>query len=1146
MIGRFAPALVLVSFFSIVSSGLAQRNQVIPHAQDRPPGPALSPEEAIDMMKVPPGFQVELVAAEPDIVNPVAMTIDERGRFWITESVEYPRKSPGKGRDRVKILEDADGDGKAEKVAIFAEGLNIPSGIAIGHGGVWVANAPDILFLRDTNGDGKADSSEVVVTGFGREDTHELPNSLIWGPDGWLYGWNGVFNPAHIAHRGKTFDFTCAIFRIHPKTRDFEVWCEGTSNPWGIAFDAEGSAFASACVIDHLWHLVETGYYHRQGGPYPPDTWKIESIVDHKHQKAAYCGIHLFDSPAYPPEFREMLVMGNIHGNCINLDRLERRGSTYACKGQADFLTANDAWFMPVVQKTGPDGSLYILDWYDRYHCYQDANRDPAGIDRLKGRLYRVRYGATPRRYGFDLSRSIDDELIKRLGNPNVYDRDIAQRLLTERASPTARPKLEALVLDESSPRKARMHALWALVGSGSTSADFLGKLLAAPDPTFRAWGVRAAGNLKKVAPQIVAKIASMARDPSRDVGLQVAIAARKIDGIDAEAVLADVLLACGDDRLIPHIVWQNVHPLLGEQGETFLRRVATADLKGREAEGIKERLVNRVLARRESDPKPVVALIEILADVRHRDDTAMHKALDSLARKVQTGELAGDRLAALRDRLRPVLAGLKTRNPALALDADLLGACWKDPEGLVRARAAAVDGSLDASLRLRALAALVAAGDSAGLDAAGAALASSLNSADFRGQVLALLSRLDSMGVAAVVLAAYPKMEPDLKPRAVELLTDRPAWAASLLEAIGRGVVAKEALNVNQVRKLLASKDAAIAARVKATWGTIREGRNPAREQVVARMKAMLKVSPGDPNAGRLAFNKICAHCHKIYGEGQEVGPDLTANGRNDWDQLVSNVFDPSLVIGSAYQAVTIATADGRILTGLPIEEGKDRVVLKGQGGKVETIQRGAVEAMKWSDVSLMPEDVEKQLSPKEIADLFAFLALDRPPGDTSARRLRGSYSPPASVDNADLIERVAPGFTTNAVGEDGLALIEFGGRPRVLRTHPGSEDEPCTLWRRLVVPAGRATRLLLDVAPDPRGDWRLVVKANGRVLHDSIVSASSLKAGWAHVEADLTPFAGRSVLLELENRANGWSWEFGYWGKVEVTSGEKLKVNH
>ena len=265
--------------------------------------------------------------------------------------------------------------------------------MAVGYGGVWVANSPDILFYRDRDGDGKADSKEVVATGFGRDDTHELPNSLTWGPDGWLYGWNGVFNRSEVVSKnGRTYKFTCAIFRIHPRTREFEIWCEGTSNPWGIAIDTEGSFFASACVIDHLWHLVETGYYIRQGGPYPPFTWPIESIVDHKHQKAAYCGIHYFDSPAYPPEYRGRLYMGNIHGNCINVDTLEREGSTYRARSAADFLQANDAWFMPVSQKTGPDGCLYILDWYDRYHCYQDANRDPAGIDRLKGRLYRVRY----------------------------------------------------------------------------------------------------------------------------------------------------------------------------------------------------------------------------------------------------------------------------------------------------------------------------------------------------------------------------------------------------------------------------------------------------------------------------------------------------------------------------------------------------------------------------------------------------------------------------------------------------------------------------------------------------------------------------------------------------------------------------------
>jgi putative membrane-bound dehydrogenase-like protein len=332
----------------------ARQDDPIPHGQDRPPNPALSPEEALAAMTVPEGFTVELVASEPDLVNPVAMTFDEKGRIWVTESLEYPRREPGPGRDRVKIFEDTNGDGTADSVRVFAEGLNIPSGIAVGHGGVWVANAPDILFYPDRDRDGVADGPpEVVVTGFGRDDTHELPNSLTWGPDGWLYGWNGVFNRSKVEQNGETFEFTCAIFRIHPVTRKFELFCEGTSNPWGIAIDPEGSLFASACVIDHLWHLVETGYYHRQGGPYPPFTWKIESIVDHRHYKAAYCGIHYFDSPSYPPEYRDKLYMGNIHGNSINVDSLTRDGATYRGHPEDDFLKANDAWFMPVVQKTG-------------------------------------------------------------------------------------------------------------------------------------------------------------------------------------------------------------------------------------------------------------------------------------------------------------------------------------------------------------------------------------------------------------------------------------------------------------------------------------------------------------------------------------------------------------------------------------------------------------------------------------------------------------------------------------------------------------------------------------------------------------------------------------------------------------------------
>ncbi|MDX1962769.1 MAG: hypothetical protein SFX18_06425 [Pirellulales bacterium] len=578
-----------------------------PHGQDTVPGPALSPAEAIAKMTVPPGFSVEVVASEPDLVNPVAMTIDERGRFWVTESLEYPRREPGAGKDRVKILEDTDADGKVDKTTIFAEGLNIPSGVAVGHGGVWVANAPDLLFMQDTNGDDKADKVEVIVTGFGRDDTHELPNSLTWGPDGWLYGINGVFNNSHIHypegsphhkadHPG--WKFTCAIFRVHPRTREFQVWCEGTSNPWGIAWDNHGSLFISACVIDHLWHLTESGYYQRQGGPYPPFTWAMRSIVDHKHQKAAYCGIHYFDSDAYPEQYREKLYMGNIHGNCLNSDHIEQRGSTYFGTPLPDFLSANDAWFMPVVQKTGPDGCLYVLDWYDRYHCYQDANRDPGGIDRLRGRLYRIRYEQTPRAGVFDLSRDSDEQLIARLQSPNVYYRDIAQRILSERQSKTALPILEKLVQDEKLPGKYRMHALWAILGAGQLSEQMLDYLLRQDNPALRAWGVRAAGDQGEVSAAALAIITELAQKSPPEVLIQVAIAAKKLKGANPIKLLFDVLVSAEEDEHLQQIVWHNLHPLLGKNSKEFMALVKTRDLKT--TPGLKKlmpRVTERILA---------------------------------------------------------------------------------------------------------------------------------------------------------------------------------------------------------------------------------------------------------------------------------------------------------------------------------------------------------------------------------------------------------------------------------------------------------------------------------------------------------------------------------------------------------------------
>jgi putative membrane-bound dehydrogenase-like protein len=985
------------------TKGKTKSKQVIPHGQSKPPNDPLTPAEAIKRMQVPPGFSVELVACEPDLVNPVAMTFDERGRIWVTESLEYPRRSAGVGKDRVKVLEDTDADGKVDKVTVVIEGLNIPSGIAVGHGGVWVANSPDILFYPYLDAAKlKLGKPWVVVTGFGRDDTHELPNSLTWGPDGWLYGLNGVFNQSHVKQNGKEWRFTCALFRIHPRTKEFQVFCEGTSNPWGIAFDKEGSAFVSACVIDHLWHLVETGYYHRQGGPYPPYTWKIESIVKHKHQKAAYCGIHWFDSDAYPPEYREKLYMGNIHGNCINSDELTRDGSTYFGKPRPDFLTANDAWFMPVVQKTGPDGCLYVLDWYDRYHCYQDANRDPAGIDRLKGRLYRVRYKDTPRAKAFDLTKETDEQLIERLHSPNVFYRDLAQRVLLERLTNAKaigrRPvsegelkgiyvQLDNIIADHKLPLRLRMPALWVELASGRLGKD----LFAHPEPAYRAWAVRTVGNQGAQAPDAHRDIvAGLAKDLSPDVRLQVAIAAHKLTGLDPVPLLVEIAATCGDDKLIPHIVWQNLHPLLDEHGAEFFRLAAKHDVKAAPGlAAILPRALDRTLASKKLDGDSLAGIVVALAE--SGDRRIGEQALTLLAQKIQTGELAGARLSALRSKLTPILGKLAAGGN---LDAAFLAASLKDPAGIETARKLFAETKQPESVRLKALTALVAADDPSVLQGVPALLASK-TSPQFRGQVLAALGKLDEPKVAVIVLGQYPKMEPELQPRAIDLLTERPAWSKRLLGEIAAKKIAPSALNVNQVRKLLASRDKELVKQVTSVWGTLREDRNPEREKVVGEVRGRLRRTPGDPMRGVAVFKKICAQCHKMYGEGVDVGPDITANGRSDFEQLLSNVFDPSLVIGAGYHGTTVVTDAGQVINGLVVENSPQRVVLKVQGGEIKTIPRDSIEQITTGKVSMMPEGLERQMQPQEIADLFAYITLDRPPTDPAARRIPGAPAP-------------------------------------------------------------------------------------------------------------------------------------------------------
>jgi putative membrane-bound dehydrogenase-like protein len=939
----------------------------IPHAQDKMPGPPLSPEQALKAFKTRPGFQVKLFAAEPDVVNPTAMTFDERGRVWVCESLEYPRKSAGPGKDRIRILEDTDGDGKADKVSVFAEGLNIPSGILHGYGGVFVCNSPDLLFLKDTDGDGKADTKEVLLTGFGRDDTHELPNSLIWGPDGWLYGLNGVFNESIIKHQGKTHKFTCACWRYHPRTNAFELFCEGTSNPWGLDYNENGDFFVSACVIDHLWHLTETGFYHSQSGVYPPFTWKIDSIVNYKHQKAAYCGLCFYDADTYPEEYRRTLFMGNIHGNCINNDSIKKFGASYKGSPRPDFLSTDDAWFMPVVQKVGPDGCLWVVDWYDRYHCYQDANRDPAGIDRLKGRIYRITYNNTPMARPFDLSK-LDMNGLERLErDPNIWKRREARRVLVDKYA-------NSITGMSGNHREDRLEELWSVVSAGWAGFP---QMLESSDPARRAWAVRLVPPHSRLPLGNKADLTEMLnKEQSPEVLVQLAIAAPKLGGDPIPMLLA--ILAKSDldpSGLLSRICWKNLEPHLDGKVGALVQQLQQTKIPGGVLKEILPRVLERCVAKQKEQPDDLMQLLGHLLSGGDRDLAAT--ALAAVVRAELDGELPPN----LGQTLRFVYGS--------ALSAITNAADPNDPR-TAPAVALTIAGTPNAATAWKVLSTNISKGPHRSLlvrasakampDQAVAEVGKLLRTrnidASFARELLSIISRIDRPEAAELLLSVWKSLPAEAAPQVLDALSTRPAWAHKLVDAVTAKQIPTAAVNVNQIRRMQEFGDKKLAERVAAVWGQIRSGRNPDREKIVAdHMKMFRNGVRGNVANGAKVYEKHCAQCHQFRGKGVEVGPKLDENGRTGVPLLVSNILDPSLVIGKDYQARLLLMEDGRSLTGLVVEDSPTRIVLKVAGDKREVAPKDQIEKMKVSDVSLMPEQLEKQMTPQEFRDLIAFL---------------------------------------------------------------------------------------------------------------------------------------------------------------------------
>lgn len=955
---------------------------------DEYPHTGLTADLAAKAMKLPEGFKVSVGAAEPDVKQPVAMAIDDRGRVWVAEAYEYPNKAPaGEGRDRILIFEDQDGNGSLETRKVFTEGLNLVTGLEVGFGGVWVGAAPEFLFIPDKNGDDVPDGEpQLLLDGWGLQDTHETLNAFIWGPDGWLYGCHGVFTHSRVGKPGtpdaQRQPLNAAIWRYHPTRHIFEVFAHGTSNPWGVDFNDHGQAFCTACVIPHLFHIIQGARYQRQAGQhFNQYTYRdIVTIADHLHYLGnnphggnnrsdeaggghAHAGAMIYLGGAWPEQYRDQIFMNNIHGQRLNMDVLKPRGSGYVGSHGPDFLLTGDRASQILNLRYGPDGQAWMIDWYDMQACHTG---NPKDHDRSNGRIYKISAG-DPKKVTVDLQKLSDLELAELTLHKNDWYVRHARRVLQERAAikpldAKAKAKLLEIATHHEDDTR-RLRAIWALHVTGGLDADLTQKLLSDASEYVRGWAVQLGLDTGAVATEsLIGKFKTMARDDkSQVVRLYLSSAVPKLPVEQRWSILSSLASHAEDasDHNLPLMYWYAAEPLATVDAE---RALAFGLSAGSSIPLLREFMLRRIGS--SDGPEALAALVRGLGKSKEPElQLTFLQAIRSALRGQRKVTPPADWAA--------VSSGLGTSsNEQVRLQARALGVTFGDPVAMASFRELATSKTATEAARKEAIEALIAANDK-GL---APTLLTLVNDPALRTIALQGLAQYDDPNTATTLLSGYASYSPDEKRVALATLCSRPGSALSLMEAIEQKKLAGTDLTADLVRQLQYLKDEKLQQRLGSIWGTVRETAADKLKLIESYKQLAAKPGDVDPTLGRAVFAKTCQRCHILYGTGNKVGPDLTGSNRANIDYLLSNIVDPSAVMAKEYQQTVIITENARVISGIVRAEDAKSVTIQ-TADSVVIVPKNEIEERVLSDKSMMPEDQLKQFSEQEVRSLLAYL---------------------------------------------------------------------------------------------------------------------------------------------------------------------------